>query len=107
MNTVLVLMSTYNGEKYLGEQLESIYRQIDVKVKRYYDGIFDNAGKKKVYSSRCKKVYDIVKNDISNDKKYYYKMICNYDKTALSAFKLATKKDVKKITKKVLDFSRN
>lgn len=32
MYKVKVLMSTYNGEKYLGEQLESIFKQIDVEV---------------------------------------------------------------------------
>ena len=30
---VQILMATYNGEKYLEEQLESIYRQVDVKIR--------------------------------------------------------------------------
>lgn len=33
MVTVLVLMSTYNGEAYLTEQVESILKQADVNVK--------------------------------------------------------------------------
>ena len=33
MKSVLVLMSTYNGEKYLREQLDSIFKQIDVDVR--------------------------------------------------------------------------
>ncbi len=32
MNSVLVLLSTYNGEKYLRDQLDSLYRQRDVDV---------------------------------------------------------------------------
>ena len=32
MKTVLVIMATYNGEKYLPEQLESLFRQKGVKV---------------------------------------------------------------------------
>lgn len=32
MKSVLVLMSTYNGEKYLAEQIDSILQQQDVKV---------------------------------------------------------------------------
>lgn len=35
MNTVIVLMSTYNGEKYIVEQIESIMRQKDVCVRLY------------------------------------------------------------------------
>ena len=31
-NTITVLMSTYNGEKYLTEQIESIINQKDVNV---------------------------------------------------------------------------
>ena len=33
METVQVLMSTYNGEKYIDEQIESILRQKNVNVK--------------------------------------------------------------------------
>ena len=33
MKEIQVLMSTYNGEKYLKEQLDSIFKQIDVKVR--------------------------------------------------------------------------
>lgn len=33
MELVTVLMSTYNGEKYLQEQLDSIYRQKGVNIK--------------------------------------------------------------------------
>ena len=29
---VLVLLSTYNGEKYLREQLDSIFNQVDIEV---------------------------------------------------------------------------
>lgn len=32
MKKVLILLSTYNGEKYLNEQLESIFKQINVEV---------------------------------------------------------------------------
>ena len=35
MPTVAVLMSTYNGEKYIQEQLDSIFAQRDVDVKLY------------------------------------------------------------------------
>lgn len=42
--TVAVLMSTYNGEKYLHEQIDSIFAQIDVNVKLIVrdDGSTDN-----------------------------------------------------------------
>ena len=33
MDKVLVLMATYNGEKYIQEQLESIFSQENVEVK--------------------------------------------------------------------------
>ena len=33
--TIAVLMSTYNGEKYIKEQLDSIFRQKEVKVTLY------------------------------------------------------------------------
>lgn len=33
MKTVLVLMATYNGGKYLDEQLQSLFSQKEVKVK--------------------------------------------------------------------------
>lgn len=33
MVSILVLMSTYNGEKYLVEQLDSIFRQVGIKVR--------------------------------------------------------------------------
>lgn len=44
MQSVCVLMSTYNGEKYLEEQLESLNRQKNVKVTLYVrdDGSIDN-----------------------------------------------------------------
>ena len=44
MVTVLVLMSTYNGEAYLTEQVESILKQADVNVKLLVrdDGSTDN-----------------------------------------------------------------
>lgn len=44
MHTVAVLMSTYNGEKYIREQLNSIFGQKDVNVKLYArdDGSSDN-----------------------------------------------------------------
>ena len=32
MNKVLVLLSTYNGEKYLQQQLNSLYNQQDVEI---------------------------------------------------------------------------
>lgn len=63
------------------------------KIKKYFTEIFANAENKKIYSSRCKKIYDIVENDISEDKKFYYQKVCNYDRTALSAFRLAVDKD--------------
>ncbi len=44
MPTVAVLMSTYNGEKYIREQLDSIFKQKDVKVVLYVrdDGSTDD-----------------------------------------------------------------
>jgi len=44
METVVVLMSTYNGEKYLQEQLYSIFRQtgVDIKLIIRDDGSTDN-----------------------------------------------------------------
>ena len=44
MSTVAVLMSTYNGEKYLREQLDSIFAQKDIEVKLFVrdDGSTDN-----------------------------------------------------------------
>lgn len=44
MPTVAVLMSTYNGEKYIREQLDSIFKQKDVDVKLFVrdDGSTDN-----------------------------------------------------------------
>ena len=44
MNSVLVLMSTYNGEKYLQEQLNSLYNQqgVEVKILVRDDGSSDN-----------------------------------------------------------------
>ena len=44
MKSVLVLMSTYNGEKYISEQLDSIFAQKDVDVKLFVrdDGSTDN-----------------------------------------------------------------
>ena len=43
-NKVAVLLSTYNGEKYLAEQLKSILNQQDVTVNLYVrdDGSTDN-----------------------------------------------------------------
>lgn len=47
MKKILVLMATYNGEKYLAEQLESIFQQKDVEVKVLVrdDGSSDNTKK--------------------------------------------------------------
>lgn len=44
MNTVSVLLSTYNGGKYLEEQLQSLFNQKDVDIKIYVrdDGSTDN-----------------------------------------------------------------
>ena len=44
MKKVLVLMSTYNGEKYLGQQIESILAQekVDVHLMIRDDGSTDN-----------------------------------------------------------------
>ena len=44
MYEVAVLMSTYNGEKYLREQVKSIFQQEQVKVSLYVrdDGSTDN-----------------------------------------------------------------
>ncbi len=44
MSTVAVLMSTYNGEKYIREQLDSIFAQKNIKVKLFVrdDGSTDN-----------------------------------------------------------------
>ena len=44
MKKVLVLLSTYNGEKYLNEQLESIFAQkgVEVSVLARDDGSSDS-----------------------------------------------------------------
>lgn len=54
-NMVTVLMSTYNGEKYLKEQIDSILSQVDVDVRLVIrdDGSTDNTvGVIKEYSQR-------------------------------------------------------
>ena len=38
LSTVCVLMSTYNGEKFLNEQIKSVLNQIGVKVFFEYKG---------------------------------------------------------------------
>lgn len=68
------------------------------KLEKYYKGLFGNASKKKIYSSRCKKIYSIVKTDLSEEKRVYYEKVCNYDRTFISAFKLAMDKDCKNIS---------
>lgn len=67
------------------------------KIKKYSMEIF-GISKSKLYSSRCKKIYNIVKNDISENKKRYYEKVCNYDKTVISAFKLAFDRECKNLT---------
>ena len=59
MEKVCVLMSTYNGEKYLRQQIESVLRQINVKVELHIrdDGSTDNTCKiLKEYGDRYKNV---------------------------------------------------
>lgn len=56
MNSVLVLMSTYNGEKYLQEQLNSLYNQqgVEVKILVRDDGSSDNT--LKILEENSKKI---------------------------------------------------
>lgn len=58
MNKVLVLMSTYNGEKYIKEQIQTIFNQKDVKVKLL---IRDDGSKDQTINiiSELQKDYDI------------------------------------------------
>ena len=37
MKTVAILMGTYNGDKYLREQLDSIFKQKDVDITLFID----------------------------------------------------------------------
>lgn len=70
------------------------------RIKKYFAEIFGDDKKKKIYSSRCKKIYDIVENDISEEKKFYYQKISDYDKTIVSAIQLAFDKEFHAISLK-------
>lgn len=67
------------------------------KIKKYSMEIC-GISKGKLYSSRCKKIYSIVKNDISEERKRYYEKVCGYDKSVVSAFKLAFNRECKNLT---------
>ena len=84
MNNVAVLMSTYNGEKYLKEQIESIFKQEKVNIKLYIrdDGSTDNT---MAIINELKMVYDIVviNNSIENmgPAKSFMKLVYNVEDT--------------------------
>ena len=47
---------------------------------------------------QMQKIYSIVKNDISEERKRYYEKVCGYDKSVVSAFKLAFNRECKNLT---------
>ena len=51
--TVAILMATYNGEKYLSEQIDSILNQRQVNVHLYHESI------RPEYLTRCKFYFEI------------------------------------------------
>lgn len=91
MNTVTVLMSTYNGEKYLEEQIDSIVKQkgVDVKILVRDDGStdktqkmleeFQNKGILQWYTGRnlksAKSFFDLVSHAPESD----YYAFCDQD----------------------------
>ncbi|MDE6504999.1 MAG: glycosyltransferase family 2 protein [Clostridia bacterium] len=66
MKTVAVLMSTYNGEKYLREQIDSILNQSNVDVRLFVrdDGSSDNT--KEILTEYAEK-YDVINLDFAEN----------------------------------------
>lgn len=89
METVCILMSTYNGEKYITEQLNSLLRQKDVNVDIIIrdDGSTDNTVK---IVQQYEKYYENIKfftgENIGYERSFYFlmKWAGNYDYYAFS-----------------------
>lgn len=78
MHKVLVVMSTYNGEKYLNEQIESILRQRDVEI----DLVIRDDGSKDItpsiiaeFAKKDKRIIPIYGNNIGFRKSFYNTLI--------------------------------
>ena len=87
MEKVLVLMSTYNGEKYLNTQIESILLQKDVQVELLIrdDGSTDSTTKiLQEYQSKRKISYYIGSN--LKPAKSFMELVCNAPQTDYYAF---------------------
>lgn len=85
--TVLVLLSTYNGEKYLDEQLKSLYRQkgVNLHILIRDDGSTDSTVKKiEEYESRYNNTTVLIEKNIGCS--LSFKRLMNYAKTMLPVF---------------------
>jgi len=82
MKRVIVLMSTFNGEKYIKEQIDSILNQeeVEVEIKIRDDGSQDSTVK--IISEYCKKFQNIslyLGNNLKPAKSYLKLMSLNFD----------------------------
>ena len=86
-NTVTVFMSTYNGEKYLEQQIESILHQEHVKVKLFIrdDGSKDNTIKILRKYSKLSNIHVIYGDNIGYAKSFL-KIIENNEYTSYYSF---------------------
>ncbi len=96
MNSVLILLSTYNGERYLEEQLDSLYNQegVDVHILARDDGSKDNTiSILKSYQNHLSNMiiiegenigvgasfFSLIKEAVDNHKGYDYYAFCDQD----------------------------
>lgn len=89
MDTVNVLMSTFNGEKYLGEQIDSILKQQNVNIMLTIRDDGSTDGTVGIIQQYCKKFKPKIKLFVEENvgyKKSFLKLLCIAEKTDYYAF---------------------